>query len=314
MEISVIIPVYNAEKYISKAVESALQLEEVKEVILIEDQSPDNALSVCRELAQQYERVKLFQHPDKGNHGAGASRNLGIEKATGDFIAFLDADDYFLPNRFNVEGELFNDPKVEGIFNAIGTEFLTDKGKEEFLSNINDTYLLTVNYPAEGPEVFKGLLGQTPKVFGTFFTLDALTVRASALEKSGLKFNEDLRVHQDSDFIIKLAYHCYLKAGTIDKAVAIRGIHDDNRITKIKKYSPQYNQRQFLFWNSLYQWSQVNALDQDAKQHISLQKKAFELSVKKGFSKAKTLFAAIFKDPNILKTKYRFTYTNHETQ
>ncbi|SHG39889.1 glycosyltransferase family 2 protein [Chryseobacterium sp. OV279] len=314
MEISVIIPVYNAEKYISKAVESALQLEEVMEVILIEDQSPDHSLSVCRELAQQYERVKLFQHPDKGNHGAGASRNLGIEKSTGDFIAFLDADDYFLPNRFDAERDLFSNPNVEGVFNAIGTEFLTDKGKEEFLSNINDTYLLTVNYPAEGTEVFRGLLGQTPKVFGTFFTLDALTLRASALEKSGLKFNEDLRVHQDSDFIIKLAYHCYLKAGIIDEAVAMRGIHDDNRITKIKKYSTQYNQRQFLFWNSLYQWSKTNRLDQDVKQHISLQKKAFELSVKKGFPKAKTLLAAILKDPKILKTKYRFTYTNHEAQ
>ncbi|KMQ66274.1 capsular biosynthesis protein CpsI [Chryseobacterium angstadtii] len=308
MKISVIIPVYNAEKYVSKAVESALQFEEVYEVILIEDQSPDNALMVCRKLAEKEERVKLFQHPDKGNHGAGASRNLGIEKSNGDFIAFLDADDYFLPNRFDAERTFFKSPEIDGVFNAIGTEFLTEKGKEEFLSNINDPHLLTVNYAAEGREVFKGLLGQTPRVFGTFFTLDALTVRTSALEKSGLTFNEDLRVHQDSDFIIKLAYHCHLKSGIIDEAVAVRGMHDDNRITKISKYSPQYNQKQFLFWNSLYVWSQENKLDPDTKRHITLQKRAFELSVKKGFSKAALLLAAIFKDPKILKTKYRFTY------
>ena len=78
MKISVIIPVYNAEKYVSQAVESALQFNEVYEVVLIEDKSPDNALEVCRELAEKYDRVKLYQHPDKGNHGAGASRNLGI--------------------------------------------------------------------------------------------------------------------------------------------------------------------------------------------------------------------------------------------
>lgn len=65
MKISVIIPVYNAEKYIEKAVESALQFDEVFEVLLIEDQSPDNALAVCKRLADQYERIKLFQHPDK---------------------------------------------------------------------------------------------------------------------------------------------------------------------------------------------------------------------------------------------------------
>ncbi|MDQ0784191.1 hypothetical protein [Chryseobacterium sp. W4I1] len=125
-----------------------------------------------------------------------------------------------------------------------------------------------------------------------------------------MKFNEELRVHQDSDFIIKLAFHCHLKSGIIDQPVAMRGIHDDNRITKIVKYSPQYNQRQFLFWNSLYQWSQENRLDRDISEHIYLKKKAFELSQKKGFSKMITLFTAILKNPKILKTQYRFTYTH----
>ncbi|MEG0925719.1 glycosyltransferase family 2 protein [Chryseobacterium sp.] len=310
MKISVIIPVYNAEKYVSKAVESALQLEEVDEVILVEDKSPDNALQVCRELVKKYNRVKLFQHFDQGNHGAGASRNLGIEKATGDFIAFLDADDYFLPNRFTAEKELFQNPTIEGVFNAIGTEYLTEKGKEEFLANINDSHLLTVNYPAEGNEVFRGLLGLTSRTFGSFFTLDAVTVRRSSLESSKLRFNEALRLHQDSDFIMKLAHHCHLKSGIIDQPVAMRGMHDDNRITKIVKYSPQYNQRQFLFWNSLYEWSQTLALEKDVKQHIDLQKKAFELSTKKGLSKTLDLLVAILKNPNILRTKYRFTYSH----
>lgn len=310
MKISVIIPVYNAEKYVSKAVESALQLDEVFEVILVEDKSPDNALQICQELAQKYDQVKLFQHPDQENHGAGASRNLGLEKVTGDFIAFLDADDYFLPNRFTAEKELFKNPKTDGVFNAIGTEYLTEKGKEEFLSNIDDSYLLTVNYPAEGNEVFRGLLGLTPKIFGSFFTLDALTVRKSSLESSKLRFNEALRLHQDSDFIMKLAHHCHLKSGIIDQPVAIRGMHDDNRITKIVKYSQQYNQRQFLFWNSLYEWSKTLTLEKDASQHIYLQKKAFELSTKKGLSKTVDLLVTILKNPNILRTKYRFTYTH----
>ncbi|MGE8432288.1 glycosyltransferase family 2 protein [Chryseobacterium joostei] len=310
MKISVIIPVYNAEKYVAKAVESALQLDEVFEVILVEDKSPDNALQICQELAQKYDQVKLFQHPDQENHGAGASRNLGLEKVTGDFIAFLDADDYFLPNRFTAEKELFKNPKTDGVFNAIGTEYLTEKGKEEFLSNINDNYLLTVNYPAEGNEVFRGLLGLTPKIFGSFFTLDALTIRKSSLESSKLRFNEALRLHQDSDFIMKLAHHCHLKSGIIDQPVAIRGMHDDNRITKIVKYSPQYNQRQFLFWNSLYEWSKTLTLEKDASQHIYLQKKAFELSTKKGLSKTVDLLVSILKNPNILRTKYRFTYTH----
>nr|WP_315030701.1 glycosyltransferase family 2 protein [uncultured Chryseobacterium sp.] len=310
LDISVIIPVYNAAEFLEKSVLSALPFEEVREVILVEDKSTDHSLEICRRLADQHPKIKLFQHPDKENHGAAASRNLGIDQSNGSFITFLDADDYYLPNRFDAEKNIFADSKIDGIFGAVGIEYLTEKGKQEFQSKFNDSTLTTVKYPAEGIEVFKGLLGLTPKTFGTFFHLNALTIRKSAIDKHHLKFNEILRVHQDSDFIIKLAYHCYLKSGIIDQAVAMRGIHDDNRITKIVKYSPQYNQRQFLFWNSLYEWSRPLSLDKDISQHFYLQKKAFELSGKKGISKAVGLLTAIINNPDILRTKYRFTYFN----
>ena len=64
-KISVIIPVYNAESYLRKAVQSAVNLVEVGEIILIEDQSPDNALVLAKKLEQEFEKVKLFLHPDK---------------------------------------------------------------------------------------------------------------------------------------------------------------------------------------------------------------------------------------------------------
>jgi len=63
MKVSVIIPVYNAEKFVRNAVASALFHEEVKEIILVEDNSPDNALAVCQELALENDRVRLYQHP-----------------------------------------------------------------------------------------------------------------------------------------------------------------------------------------------------------------------------------------------------------
>ena len=113
MTISVIIPVYNASAFLKKAVNSALQFEEVKEILLLEDCSTDDSLEICRKLAEENTKIKLFQHPDKGNHGAGASRNLGLSKASQDFISFLDADDYYLPNRFKAENELFKNDKIE---------------------------------------------------------------------------------------------------------------------------------------------------------------------------------------------------------
>ena len=93
MEISVIIPVYNAATFLRKAVESAVNLDEVKEILLVEDASTDNSLALCRTLQTEYPKVKLFQHPDYGNHGAGASRNKKKKKKTQEFIEVLDADD-----------------------------------------------------------------------------------------------------------------------------------------------------------------------------------------------------------------------------
>ena len=310
LDISVIIPVYNAAEFLEKAVQSAAQFDEVKEVILIEDKSTDNSLEICQQLSSEIPKVKLFQHPDRGNHGAGAARNLGIEKATSNFIAFLDADDYYLPNRFDSEKEIFKDSKIDGVFNAIGTEYLTEKGKEEFESKFKETSLSTVNYPAEGEEVFKGLLSLTTKTFGTSFHLNSLTIRKKSLEPHHIRFNKDLRVHQDTEFIIKLAYHCHLKTGCIDKAVAIRGVHDNNRITKIIKYSPQYNQRQFLLWNSLNSWASDNQIPSESRKRIYLIHKSFDLSLKKGFVKYCNILGEVLKNPEILKTKYRFTYYN----
>ena len=306
MNISVIIPVYNAEAFLKKAVQSALRLDEVKEILLIEDASPDHSLEICRVLVSEHDKVKLFQHPDKGNHGAGASRNLGLEKTSQEFVAFLDADDYYLPNRFEADREIFKNPDIDGSFNAIGTEFLTEKGKTEFEKKFKDTSLTTVKKHSEGRDVFYGLLGLKDD-FGTFFHLNGLAVRKESITKNNLKFNEKLRVHQDSDFIIKLAYHCHLKSGNITEAVAVRGVHDDNRITKIQHYSEKYNQRQFQLWDSVFQWSKDKDLPGRFRNHIFLKRKSFELSLKKGWKKYVLLFLTAFFKPEILKTRYRFT-------
>ncbi|GAA5093180.1 hypothetical protein GCM10023210_23190 [Chryseobacterium ginsengisoli] len=288
-----------------------MQFDEVKEIVLIEDCSTDNSLEICKKLASENSKVKLFQHPDKGNHGAGATRNLGIEKATGDFISFLDADDYYLSNRFDAEKEIFNDTKIDGVFGAIGVEYITEKGKQEYQTKFKDTPLTTVNYPAEGEEVFKGLLGLTTKTFGTFFHLNALTIRKSALERTKLRFNVNLRVHQDSDFNLKLAYHCHLKSGIIDKAVAIRGIHDDNRITKIKPYSAKFYKNSLLYNESVYAWSKSVDLNKDYSKKIKLEYLSFKIANQKGLKKWFSFLVTSLQYPEFVKTRYRFHALNN---
>ena len=276
MKISVITPVYNAEKYITQAVESALQFDEVYEIILVEDQSPDNALEVCQQLAKKYDRVKLFQHPDKGNHGAGASRNLAISKATGDYIAFLDADDFYLPNRFDAERELFKNSEVEGVYGAIGVHYYSDKAKEQYFPIFGNK--LTTVYKKHNPEdVFPGQLGMRGS-FG-LFSIDGLTVRKSAIEKLKPVMQTNLRLHQDTEFLFRLSYYAKLYSGILDEAVAMRGVHESNRITQVDSGKIKPSISRVLLWEAVENWSKSEPnMPKDIKLHIQRMHRSFEIA------------------------------------
>ncbi len=277
MKISVIIPVYNAEKYVSQAVESALQFEEVHEVILVEDKSPDNALQVCEELSKKYDRVKLYQHPDKGNHGAGPSRNLGIEKSTGDYIAFLDADDYYLPNRFDAEKELFKDPAVEGVYGALGVHYYSEKAKEQYYGIFQDR-LTTVYKRHEPKNVFPGQLNMRGS-FG-LFSIDTLTLRRESLmRKVKPLFKTTLRLHQDTEFLFRTSYYLDLYSGILDKAVAVRGVHEDNRITKVDSKKIKPSTTRVLLWKEVKDWAEnETTIPSDIKLHIKRMHRSFEIA------------------------------------
>lgn len=93
-KVSVIVPVYNAEKYLSEAIESVLnQTYTDFELLLINDRSSDNSKKICEEYAQKDNRIVLFENNSE-NHGPGPTRNIGLDNATGDYIYFMDADDW----------------------------------------------------------------------------------------------------------------------------------------------------------------------------------------------------------------------------
>ena len=90
--ISIIVPVYKVEKYLPECIESILkQTYSNLEIILVDDGSPDNSGKICDEYAEKDSRIKVIH---KENGGVSSARNLGIEKSTGQYIAFIDADDY----------------------------------------------------------------------------------------------------------------------------------------------------------------------------------------------------------------------------
>lgn len=306
MNISVIIPVYNAADYIEKAVQSVLQFMEVKELLLIDDGSKDGSIEICREITAADPRIKFIQHPDKKNHGVSATRNLGIDLASQEFITFLDADDYYLPNRFDAEREYFKDPKIDGVFGALATEFITEKGKEEYMEKFMTDGLTTVYEKAEGKDVFLGL-SEVNKNFGTFFSMIALTIRKKVLDHNKLRLNEKLKIGEDKEFIIKLSYYGYLKSGFIDQPVAIRTGHEHNTITKIKNNSQNFFHHQYLLYESLYFWAVKQKDIPEITKNLFKYKYMFsKIASKSGLSKYSNFIKYAIFNPRLLKTRYRY--------
>jgi glycosyltransferase involved in cell wall biosynthesis len=252
MLISIVIPVYNAEKYMESAVESALQQKECGEVILVEDQSPDNALEVCKDLAKRDTRVKLYQHEDGKNRGAGISRNLGIKKAQYDYIAFLDADDFYLPNRFAKAVEIFSkNPSVEGVYEAVGCEFENEEARRRYFAT-HGREIATITEPVKPDKLFYYMISGK---YG-YMHLDGFVSKKEALLKVGMF--PALRLHQDMVFFIKLAAICKLVPGEIEKPVSLRRLHLQNRIT-----NPHTNFREtsFLAYEYLVKWMEEKNIE-----------------------------------------------------
>ena len=94
--ISIIVPVYKVEKYLDKCVESIVeQTYKNLEIILVDDGSPDNCSAMCDEWAQKDSRIKVIH---KENGGLSSARNAGLDACTGEYIYFLDSDDYIADN------------------------------------------------------------------------------------------------------------------------------------------------------------------------------------------------------------------------
>jgi glycosyltransferase involved in cell wall biosynthesis len=248
MNISVIIPVYNATAYIEKAMTSALFHAEVKEVIVVNDGSTDNSLAIVQKLQQSDARIKIYHHENNRNKGRSASRNLALQKATQPYIAFLDADDFYLENRFEEDKKIFTSNKLaDGVYNAIGVCFYRAKTTEEQ----NELNLTTVTEPILHNDLFEYLLNGKKG----YFSIDGLTIKKEVIDKIGF-FQEQLVVAEDTDWLLKMALTSKLVAGNIKAAVAMRGVHEENVFNQTGLYQIH---RQKMY-ESVIQWSFQNSI------------------------------------------------------
>jgi len=254
MDVSVIIPVYNAERFLEKCINSVCNQKYVKEIIIVEDASVDNSLVICKELVKKHvPLIRLYQHNDAKNHGVGASRNLGIQAAKCQYIAFLDADDYYLPDRFERDIEIMSiNHDVDGVYNALGVH-LYDKDEKHRIK----FHLTTVKYLIPPEELFEEM---DPVGTAGYFHCDTLTVRREIFNKVGL-FDEKLELSQDTHMWFRMAVLTSLVAGVIDKPVAVRGVHVGNRV----RDSARLTYYRHLMHISLLEWGAENSMSEKRK-------------------------------------------------
>lgn len=123
-KLSVIIPVYNAEKFLSRCIESIInQTFQDLEIILVNDGSTDNSLTICQGYASKDKRIKVV---DKKNEGSGPTRNVGIRIASGDYLAFPDSDDRMELNAYERCIKIIEDSNVDLLVFGMNTEVYTD--------------------------------------------------------------------------------------------------------------------------------------------------------------------------------------------
>ena len=185
--ISFIVPVYNFERYIAACIKS-IQNQSIDniEIIIINDGSTDNSRAVIDSLSSSDERIKAFHMI---NAGVSASRNVGLKHAQGDYIVFVDADDYLTSDYSEYMLSLIEGNKADF---ALSLNCFTKDGEKDvekdtvrILSNIEGATLLL------SPRV---IVGCWNKIF-----------RRSFLEKNGLKFSTSLFYGEGLHFITRAA-------------------------------------------------------------------------------------------------------------
>lgn len=211
--ISVIVPVYNASKYIERCINSILnQSEKNIEILLIDDGSQDDSYEVCERLLSRDNRIRLFR---KENGGAGSTRNYGISRSEGSFIGFVDADDWIEENMYEYLLNILNEKNAD--IACCSIEYYSQKRRyRQSYSNV---------------EVCEFSSKEAVKEF-----LMCKTISSGVVDKlfkkqifDNLRFREGI-THEDNWMIIrcmslshktvysnKCLYHCYLSPNSVSR-------------------------------------------------------------------------------------------------
>lgn len=209
--ISVIVPVYNVEKYLDECIKSIVnQKYKQLEIILVNDGSTDNSYEICKKWSKKDSRITII---DKENGGLSSARNAGLDSANGDYIAFIDSDDYIDPHMFEDMREIFNRNQVSAVICPLETFIDGTSSKKLFLPLKKEGLITSKQY-------IKYILqhkADNAVCNKLYKKSDISNLRfESGIINEDIIFNVDFFLNTDSVFSLKKPYYKYrLRPGSI---------------------------------------------------------------------------------------------------
>lgn len=254
--ISIIVPVYNAEQYISRCVDSILaQKFSDFELILVNDGSTDGSLAICRSYLDKDSRVIVC---NQTNGGASSARNHGIDVSKGEYICFADADDYV--NEYYLEylirdllSNQENDLVMHGMIQIKGDKSIPISFKE------------TKNHILDDGSFFKAInlfkfCGPCCKLF-----------KYDIISKNGIRFSEKIIYSEDFDFFAKYLMHCgNVQVSDVKNYFYVA--HEDSVSTRIYAFDQEMSglKRLEISLQNLYERYKAPELDAQIKKFIAM--------------------------------------------
>jgi glycosyltransferase involved in cell wall biosynthesis len=204
--VSVIMPVYNARKYLAEAADSVVtQTYSAWELLLVDDGSTDGSTDLARQYAQRDpKRVRFLTHPDRRNRGASAARNLGLAHARGEFIAFLDADDVWLPEKLTEQVALLRATPQADVLYGRTLLWYSWTGRPEDAGRDRAPRL---RVPTERPILAPRLLAACVAGRAAVPCTCSVLMRRPAVDAAGGFEEKFQRVYTDQVFYSKLLLH-----------------------------------------------------------------------------------------------------------
>ena len=207
-DISIIVPIYNAEKYLNKCIDSIIhQTKKELEIILINDGSTDDSENIIKQYDDR--RIKYFKNK---NQGIGKTRNFGINKATGKYIMFLDSDDFLELDACEKMFEKAEKDELDIVMCDYYRFF--DNGKKE---------------EVKLPDFKNSSLKDNPNIISEHLSPWAKIYERDLLKKNNIKFVENLK-YEDAPFVIE-ALDCAKKIGKVNLPLNYYVIHEKSETT-----------------------------------------------------------------------------------